>query len=88
MVGIALEYGADLQRPSPTPQVFAVLLDADGLPRAVIGDCGDDTGQVRFVANVTIPADRSLGEWTLPSPEMDATSLRCKAKRQPSSRMA
>ena len=75
VVGIALGFGAGWQRPLPTPQVVAVLLDADGVPQAVIDDYGNDTAQVRFVADVAVPADRALQAWTLPSADMGATSL-------------
>lgn len=59
----------------PKPTVVAVLLDADGVPQAVIDDYGNDTATVRFVADISVPEDRTLQVWTLPSEEMGPTSL-------------
>lgn len=74
-VGIAVGLGASWLRPLPEPQVIAVLLDAQGVPQAVVEDYGNDTATVRFVADIDVPADRSLQVWTLPTPEIGATSL-------------
>lgn len=74
-VGIAVGFGAGWLRPLPEPQVVAVLLDAQGTPQAVVEDYGNDTAAVRFVADIDVPADRSLQVWTLPTPEIGATSL-------------
>ncbi|WP_410219321.1 anti-sigma factor domain-containing protein [Paracoccus sp. (in: a-proteobacteria)] len=75
VLGIAIGFGGALQRPGPAPQVVAVLLDDQGQPRAVIEDYGNDTAQIRFVADVEVPAGRSIQAWTLPSAEMGPTSL-------------
>ena len=75
LVGIAVGLGAGWLRPQPEPRVVAVLLDDRGVPQAVIEDYGDDSAAVRFVADIDVPADRSLEVWTLPSPELGATSL-------------
>lgn len=75
LVGIAVGFGAGWQRPLPEPQVIAVLLDHQGVPQAVVEDYGNDTATVRFVADIDVPADRSLQVWTLPTPEIGATSL-------------
>lgn len=74
-VGVAVGLGASWLRPLPEPQVIAVLLDAQGVPQAVVEDYGNDTATVRFVADINVPADRSLQVWTLPTPEIGATSL-------------
>ncbi|MFX0545371.1 anti-sigma factor [Roseovarius sp. S1116L3] len=73
--GLALGLGASALRPLPDPVVVAVLVDEDGVPQAVIDDYGNDTATVRFVADVDVPADRSLQVWTLPSAEMGPVSL-------------
>ncbi len=75
VVGLAVGFGAGWLRPLPEPQVIAVLLDDQGVPQAVVEDYGNDTASVRFVADIDVPADRSLQVWTLPSPEIGATSL-------------
>jgi len=73
--GLVIGLGAGWMRPLPEPSVVAVLLDAAGTPQAVIEDYGDDTATVRFVAEVTVPQDRTLQVWTLPSQEMGPVSL-------------
>ncbi len=75
LVGVAVGLGAGWLRPQPEPRVVAVLLDDRGVPQAVIEDYGNDSASVRFVADIDVPADRSLQVWTLPSPELGATSL-------------
>jgi anti-sigma-K factor RskA len=74
-IGVVLGFGFGGMRPAPTPVVVAVLLDAAGVPQAVIDDYGNDTATVRFVVDIPIPADRTLQIWTLPSADMGATSL-------------
>ncbi|MBZ4690207.1 MAG: anti-sigma factor [Cereibacter sp.] len=63
------------QRPEPEPLVIAVLLDDRGVPQAMVEDYGDDTAQVRFLADVAVPPDRTMQVWTLPSAEMGPVSL-------------
>lgn len=75
IVGLGVGFGAGALRPIPEPTVVAVLLDAAGVPQAVIDDYGNDTATVRFVADITVPADRTLQVWTLPSEQMGPTSL-------------
>ncbi|AVW91141.1 anti-sigma factor [Celeribacter baekdonensis] len=75
LVGLAVGIGSSGLKPVPNPTVVAVLVDAAGVPQAVIDDYGNDTAFVRFVAPVTVPADRTLQVWTLPSEQMGATSL-------------
>jgi anti-sigma-K factor RskA len=74
-LGIAVGLGGGLLRPVPDPLVVAVLLDADGVPQAVVEDYGNDSATVRFVADVAVPADRTLQVWTLPSQDMGPVSL-------------
>lgn len=75
VLGLALGFGGAMQRPAPAPQVVAVLLDDQGQPRAVIEDYGDDTAQIRFVADVEVPPGFAIQAWTLPSVEMGPRSL-------------
>ncbi|MBS1301142.1 anti-sigma factor [Loktanella sp. SALINAS62] len=75
IVALAIGFGAGWQRPLPDPVVVAVLVDDAGVPQAVVEDYGNDTATVRFVADIDVPADRSLQAWTLPSAELGATSL-------------
>ncbi|WP_182911537.1 anti-sigma factor domain-containing protein [Paracoccus sp. JM45] len=75
VIGLAIGIGAASLRPFPEPSVVAVLLDAQGVPQAVIDDYGNDTAFVRFVSDIKVPTDRTLQVWTLPSQEMGATSL-------------
>lgn len=57
------------------PIVFAVLVDPQGVPQAVIEDYGDDTAEVRFLVEPQVPPDRTLQVWTLPSALTGPTSL-------------
>ncbi|MBM3604460.1 MAG: anti-sigma factor [Alphaproteobacteria bacterium] len=75
VLGLALGLGGAMTRPEPEPQVVAVLLDDQGLPRAVIEDYGNERAQIRFVADVEVPPGRSIQAWTLPSAELGPTSL-------------
>lgn len=63
------------QRPDPAPVVIAVLMDDQGVPQAVVEDYGNDTAEVRFLADIAVPADRTMQVWTLPSAEMGPVSL-------------
>ncbi|WP_162799054.1 anti-sigma factor [Paracoccus indicus] len=75
VLGVALGFGGALQRPGPEPVVMAVLLGPDGQPRAVVSDYGNDTAQIRFVADIDVPQGYSLQTWTLPSAQMGPQSL-------------
>lgn len=75
VVGLAVGFGGGWLRPMAEPQVVAVLMDAGGVPQAVIEDYGDSSAKLRWVAEVSVPADKQLQVWTLPSQEMGATSL-------------
>ncbi|WP_205648529.1 anti-sigma factor [Acuticoccus kandeliae] len=74
-VGVVVGIAAGWFQPTPEPVVIAVLLDAEGVPTAVIEDFGQDRARVRFVADVEIPPGRALQAWTLPSQERGPTSL-------------
>lgn len=75
VLGVALGFGGALQRPAPEPVVMAVLLGPEGEPRAVVSDFGNDTAQIRFVADIDVPQGFSLQTWTLPSAQMGPQSL-------------
>lgn len=75
VLGIALGFGGAAQRTQPQPLVVAVLLDDQGMPRAVIEDYGNDTAQIRFVADLDVPPGLTIEAWTLPSPELGPMSL-------------
>ncbi|MDQ0315698.1 anti-sigma factor [Amorphus orientalis] len=57
------------------PVVIAVLLDETGTPTAVVEDFGNDTAEIRFLADVQVPAGRVMEVWTLPSQERGPVSL-------------
>lgn len=59
----------------PAPQVVAVLLDEAGEPLVLVEDFGDDTGRITPLADLEVPADRTLQVWTLPNAEMGPMSL-------------
>ena len=75
VVGLLVGFGGAGLRPLPEPRVVAVLVDDAGVPQAVIDDYGNDSVSVRFVADIPVPADRTLQVWTLPSPQIGPTSL-------------
>ena len=75
VLGVALGFGGAMQRPETQPVVMAVLLDDAGVPRAVVSDYGNDTAQIRFVADIDVPQGFSLQTWTLPSAQMGPQSL-------------
>lgn len=75
IAGLVVGIGFAWMQPTPMPQVVAVLLDAAGVPQAVVDDYGDDTATVRFVADIPVPTDRTLQVWTLPSVDMGPMSL-------------
>jgi anti-sigma-K factor RskA len=75
LAGVVFGFGLGGMQPAPTPRVVAVLMDAEGVPQAVIDDYGNDTATVRFVADISVPDDRSLQVWTLPSADAGPTSL-------------
>ncbi|KPF41311.1 anti-sigma factor [Rhizobium sp. AAP43] len=60
---------------SPEPQVIAVLMNAEGQPVVMIEDFGNDSAKVVPLVDVSVPADRSLQVWTLPSADLGPVSL-------------
>ncbi|MCV2891693.1 anti-sigma factor domain-containing protein [Lentibacter sp. XHP0401] len=75
IAGLVAGIGLGGMQEAPDPKVVAVLVDAAGVPQAVIDDYGNDTAMVRFVADISVPADRTLQVWTLPSADMGPVSL-------------
>lgn len=59
----------------PEPLVVAVLVDEAGEVQAVVEDFGNDTANVRLLTDFTVPADKTMQVWTLPSIEMGPMSL-------------
>lgn len=59
----------------PDPQVVAILMNDRGEPVAMVEDFGNDAAKVIPLTDVSVPADRSLQVWTLPSQEMGPVSL-------------
>jgi anti-sigma-K factor RskA len=57
------------------PLVVAVLLDEAGEVQAVVEDFGNDTAEIRLLAEFAVPADKTMQVWTLPSREMGPMSL-------------
>jgi anti-sigma-K factor RskA len=59
----------------PQAQVIAVLVDAAGKPLVLVEDFGNASAKITPLADLSVPADRSMQVWTLPSKEMGPTSL-------------
>ncbi len=57
------------------PLVVAVLLNEAGEVQAVVEDFGNNTASVRLLTEFTVPADRTMQVWTLPSRDMGPMSL-------------
>ncbi|MET3588659.1 anti-sigma-K factor RskA [Pseudorhizobium tarimense] len=57
------------------PVVIAVLLNEAGEVQAVVEDFGNDTAQIRLLADIRVPADKAVEVWTLPSQETGPVSL-------------
>lgn len=57
------------------PLVVAVLLNDRGEVQAVVEDFGNDTASIRLLSDFTVPADKTMQVWTLPSREMGPMSL-------------
>jgi anti-sigma-K factor RskA len=57
------------------PLVVAVLVNEAGEVQAVVEDFGNDTAQIRLLADFVIPADKTMQVWTLPSQDMGPMSL-------------
>lgn len=57
------------------PVVIAVLLDEVGEVQAVVEDFGNDRASIRLLADLSVPDDRAVEVWTLPSQDMGPVSL-------------
>ncbi|MGR6467266.1 anti-sigma factor [Rhizobium sp. PAMB 3182] len=57
------------------PVVIAVLLDETGQVQAVVEDFGNENAAIQLLADISVPADRTMQVWTLPSKEMGPVSL-------------
>ncbi|WP_165215749.1 anti-sigma factor [Affinirhizobium pseudoryzae] len=71
---LAVGLGWSLTR-TVEPLVVAVLVNGAGEVQAVVEDFGSERAVVRLLTDVSLPADRSLQVWTLPSREMGPVSL-------------
>lgn len=60
---------------TPEPLVIAVLMDNSGAATAVVEDFGGANARIRFVDDVTVPQDRQMQVWTLPSAELGPVSM-------------
>ncbi|MFB2554016.1 anti-sigma factor [Ensifer soli] len=57
------------------PMVVAVLLNETGEVQAVVEDFGNEDATIRLLADIAVPADRTIQVWTLPSEDMGPVSL-------------
>ncbi|MBB4348767.1 MULTISPECIES: anti-sigma factor [Rhizobiaceae] len=57
------------------PLVVAVLVNEAGEVQAVVEDFGNDTASIRLLADFSVPEDKTMQVWTLPSREMGPMSL-------------
>ena len=57
------------------PLVVAVLVNDAGEVQAVVEDFGNDTANVRLLADFAVPADKTMQVWTLPSRDLGPVSL-------------
>ncbi|WP_075289403.1 anti-sigma factor [Pararhizobium arenae] len=57
------------------PLVVAVLLNDAGEVQAVVEDFGNENAAIRLLADIDVPADKTIQVWTLPSKEMGPVSL-------------
>jgi anti-sigma-K factor RskA len=57
------------------PLVVAVLLNEAGEVQAVVEDFGNDTASIRLLADFSVPEDKVMQVWTLPSRDMGPMSL-------------
>lgn len=57
------------------PMVIAVLLNEAGEVQAVVEDFGNDTANIRLLADIAVPDDKAVEVWTLPSADMGPVSL-------------
>lgn len=59
----------------PQAQVVAVLIDDAGEPLAIVEDYGDRSSRVTPLAEIDVPADRTMQVWTLPNEDLGPVSL-------------
>jgi anti-sigma-K factor RskA len=71
---LATGLGWALMRPVE-PMVVAVLLNGAGEPQAIVEDFGNDTASIRLLSDFSVPADKVMQVWTLPTREMGPVSL-------------
>ncbi|EJN04950.1 anti-sigma factor [Phyllobacterium sp. YR531] len=71
---LAIGLGWSLQN-RPDPLVIAVLLDEKGQAQALVEDFGDRSAKVTLLTDFTVPKDKVMQVWTLPSQEMGPVSL-------------
>jgi anti-sigma-K factor RskA len=57
------------------PLVVAVLINEAGEVQAVVEDFGNEQTTIRMLADFTVPEDKTIQVWTLPSREMGPVSL-------------
>lgn len=57
------------------PLVVAVLINAAGEVQAVVEDFGNEHATIRMLADFTVPRDKTIQVWTLPSREMGPVSM-------------
>lgn len=57
------------------PLVIAVLVNDAGEVQAVVEDFGNDEASVRLLADFTVPRDKTIQVWTLPSRDVGPVSL-------------
>jgi anti-sigma-K factor RskA len=57
------------------PVVIAVLLNEAGEVQAVVEDFGNDTANIRLLADIAVPDNKAVEVWTLPSADMGPVSL-------------
>jgi len=71
---LAAGLGFTLMR-QPEPMVVAVLLNGAGEPQAIVEDFGNDTASIRLLSDFTVPNDKVMQVWTLPTRDMGPMSL-------------
>ncbi len=69
-VGLALSLMRTVE-----PLVIAVLVNEAGDVQAVVEDFGNENASVRLLADFTVPDDKMIQVWTLPSRDMGPVSL-------------
>jgi len=69
-VGLALSLMRTVE-----PLVIAVLVNEAGEVQAIVEDFGNENASVRLLADFTVPDDKMIQVWTLPSRDMGPVSL-------------